>query len=84
MSFRCWRHGNQQEAEPRSHALGGNCHPRPIESCHDVVLAALGSAKEATIGEARLALVRCHIEKKLRIGGGPTITGKRRLLWATS
>jgi len=53
-----WAQRKREEGEPRPKALGGDRRSGRIKAHHDAVLAALGSAKDATIEEVRLNLAQ--------------------------
>jgi transposase len=51
-----WRTREREQGEARPKALGGDRRSKRIEACHDTVMAALGSDRDATIEEVRQAL----------------------------
>src|SRR5271154_5545487 len=52
-----WRRREREQGEARPKALGGDRRSQRIEACHEAVLAALGSDRDATIEEVRQGLV---------------------------
>jgi transposase len=51
-----WRAREREQGEARPKALGGDRRSQRIEACHEVVVAALGPDRDATIQEVRQAL----------------------------
>jgi transposase len=51
-----WRTREREQGEARPKALGGDRRSQRIEACHEAVVAALGTDRDATIEEVRQTL----------------------------